>query len=47
MEGEDWDVSEVHFVPKHINDRMLIEDLVRWRRYNVTLENSDNMVISW
>ena len=34
------------FRANHINDSMLIEDLVTWLRYNVLLENGDIMSFS-
>jgi len=34
------------FRAKHTNDSLFIDDLVRLRHYNTTLENSDIMLIS-
>jgi hypothetical protein len=43
---EMWNDMRSSFRTKHINDSMLIKDLVRWRLYNVTLENSNIMLLS-
>jgi hypothetical protein len=41
-----WDVTRSLFQVKYINDSMFIKDLVKWCHYNVTLENSDIMLVS-
>jgi hypothetical protein len=41
-----FDVTRIPFHAKHINDSIFIEDLVKWHHDNVTLKNSDIMLIS-
>jgi hypothetical protein len=46
---EMWDALKNHFLAKHSNHSMFIEDLVRWRQwghYILTLQNSNMNILS-